>query len=113
MDRIGSKEEEESAMLPLLAGLPSDWSGLLRLEKNYAEYSKSIAETNTCFLPCGTRFFRDNLWVKLSPSKKYVMNSNKSWVYRILLAFDRNPLGRPEVAHEIFSLSSISSSLGD
>lgn len=102
MDRIGSKEEEESAMLPLLAGLPSDWSGLLRLEKNYAEYSKSIAEANTCFL-----------WVKLSPSKKYVMNSNKSWVYRILLAFDRNPLGRPEVAREVFSLSSISSNLGD
>lgn len=113
MDCIGSKEEEESAMLPLLAGLPSDWSGLLRLEKNYTEYSKSIAETNTCFLPCGARYFRDNLWVKLSPSKKYVMNSNKSWVYRILLAFDRNPLGRPEVAREIFSLSSISSNLGD
>ena len=31
MERIGSSDDDESARLPLVEGLPSDWSGLLCL----------------------------------------------------------------------------------
>lgn len=34
-ERIGSRDDDESARLPLVEGLPSDWSGLLCLEKVY------------------------------------------------------------------------------
>ena len=34
VERIGSSDDDESARLPLVEGLPSDWSGLLRLGKN-------------------------------------------------------------------------------
>jgi len=35
VERIGSRDDDESARLPLVEGLPSDWSGLLRLKNNY------------------------------------------------------------------------------
>ena len=34
VERIGSSDDDESARLPLVEGLPSDWSGLLGLGKN-------------------------------------------------------------------------------
>ena len=34
VERIGSSDDDESARIPLAKGIPSDWSGLLWLEKN-------------------------------------------------------------------------------
>ena len=70
MDRVGSKEEEESAMLPFVAGLPSDWSGLLRLKKNDTEWFKLFEGTETCFLPYGARYLRYHLFVQVHSFKE-------------------------------------------
>ena len=33
VERIGSRDEDESARLPLVEGLPSDWSALFGLKR--------------------------------------------------------------------------------